>query len=314
MKKLTFVLITLASLTLLTAQNNDHKENSKKEIQKKVIIIKGDNLDVDSLLKAENLETELINEMDMDMDMEHDKMVSVEMQPGNKAVLGIQAEDAGGNNGASITQVMKGSGAEKAGLAEGDIILKVNNNRVADFDELISKLSGFRPGDKVKVKLLRDGQEISKTVTLGKPSTELARPSCCAGKSCKKVEKKIIIRKDKDGSQGMIEIPEGESDRKVIIRENRINHEEQSNRNLNVSVLAGSPNPNKGQLNISFEGDKAPFTIKVVDLNGKEIYSEKVDNDSGQYSKQIELDKAKGTLLIQVLQAGKTSTAKIIME
>ncbi|MFN8279780.1 MAG: PDZ domain-containing protein [Saprospiraceae bacterium] len=312
MKKLTFVLMTLASLTLATAQNSDHSENSKKEIQKKVIIIKGDNLDVDSLLKAEDLETELIN--DMEMNMEHEKMVSVEMQPGNKAVLGIQAEDAGGNNGASITQVMDGSGAEKAGLEEGDIILKINNNRVADFDELISRLSGFRPGDKVKVKLLRGGQEISKTVTLGKPSAELARPSCCAGKSCKNVEKKIIIRKDKNGSQGMIEIPEGDSDRKVIIRENRINREEQSNRNLNVSVLVGSPNPNKGQLNISFEGDKAPFTIKVVDLNGKEIYSEKVDNDSGQYSKQIELDKAKGTLLIQVLQSGKTSTAKIIME
>ena len=35
---------------------------------------------------------------------------------------------------------MDGSGAEKAGLEEGDIILKINNNRVADFDELISRL------------------------------------------------------------------------------------------------------------------------------------------------------------------------------
>lgn len=34
MKKLTFVLMTLASLTLATAQNSDHSENSKKKFRK----------------------------------------------------------------------------------------------------------------------------------------------------------------------------------------------------------------------------------------------------------------------------------------
>jgi serine protease Do len=49
--------------------------------------------------------------------------------------------------------------AESAGIAEGDIILKVGDASVNSSPELQEQISRFRPGDKVNITLLRDGRE-----------------------------------------------------------------------------------------------------------------------------------------------------------
>lgn len=60
------------------------------------------------------------------------------------------------------------SPAEKAGLKEGDIIIKVNNATLDARTSLVSELSQFAPDDSVKLTILRDGREQTVTVTLGK--------------------------------------------------------------------------------------------------------------------------------------------------
>lgn len=60
--------------------------------------------------------------------------------------------------GVFIARVNEGSGAEDAGIEEGDIILAVNNISVKTSPELQEQVSKYRPGDKISVKLLRDGK------------------------------------------------------------------------------------------------------------------------------------------------------------
>jgi len=66
----------------------------------------------------------------------------------------------------NILAIVPGSPADKAGLAENDIILKVGDYEIKEGQSLVSVLSNYAPGDKVEVKYLRDGEEKTVTVTL----------------------------------------------------------------------------------------------------------------------------------------------------
>lgn len=63
--------------------------------------------------------------------------------------------------------VASGSPAANAGLKSGDIITKVNNEKVGAQGSLSSILGEYKPGDKVTLTYLRDGKEQTVTVTLG---------------------------------------------------------------------------------------------------------------------------------------------------
>jgi len=66
--------------------------------------------------------------------------------------------------GALIGTVKRGAAASKAGIQPGDIILEFNGKAVRNRDELVSTVVATRPGSTVPVKILRDRQE--KTVSL----------------------------------------------------------------------------------------------------------------------------------------------------
>ena len=70
-------------------------------------------------------------------------------------------------NGAIISQVMKGSPAEDAGVKEQDVIIEVNGKKVNDSSNLKNLISSGRPNDKTKLTIIRDGREKNLTVTLG---------------------------------------------------------------------------------------------------------------------------------------------------
>ena len=50
-----------------------------------------------------------------------------------------------------ITEVVSGSGAEKAGLEEGDIITKIEGNSVSSLNDIREVLAKKSAGDKVKI-------------------------------------------------------------------------------------------------------------------------------------------------------------------
>lgn len=68
--------------------------------------------------------------------------------------------------GVYVAGVSDRSGAKEAGLEEGDIIVKVDNRKVVNNAQLQEQISRFRPGDKVKVHVLRKGKEMHFDVTL----------------------------------------------------------------------------------------------------------------------------------------------------
>lgn len=66
-----------------------------------------------------------------------------------------------------ITDVRKDSAAEKVGIKNGDELLSINGLPVSEFN--LNNINGFfnsRPGKKIKMELLRDGQRMVKTFAL----------------------------------------------------------------------------------------------------------------------------------------------------
>lgn len=108
------------------------------------------------------------------------KIIEDLMEFGNvqRGILGVEgselnsraSKELGVNDteGFYIGKVTKNSGAEKAGLKKGDIIKKLDSQKINSFSELSGYISTKRPNDKVQVTFLRDGETKSVPVVLVK--------------------------------------------------------------------------------------------------------------------------------------------------
>jgi len=71
------------------------------------------------------------------------------------------------NKGALIAEVFKGSPAEKAGIAQGDIILEFNGKEITNSKDLPHTVASTPVGTTVTVKVSRDGKVMDRQVKLG---------------------------------------------------------------------------------------------------------------------------------------------------
>jgi S1-C subfamily serine protease len=78
------------------------------------------------------------------------------------------AESAGLDDvkGVMIQRITPNSGAEEAGLLNGDIILSIDEAPIDNLPSLLEKLGQHRPGDQVSVQYFRDGSLEDALVTL----------------------------------------------------------------------------------------------------------------------------------------------------
>ena len=88
---------------------------------------------------------------------------------GNGSVGGQSGNGSSGSgNGASVSGVQSGSGAESAGLKDGDTIVGIDKTTIGSARELTHAMVKYSPGDKVTVKWVdSSGQSQSATIELG---------------------------------------------------------------------------------------------------------------------------------------------------
>ena len=75
-------------------------------------------------------------------------------------------EDTSGSSGVLITATIRNGPAENAGIIPGDVIHSVNGERTDSPGKIIDMITKLRPGEKVKIKILRgwDEQELTATI------------------------------------------------------------------------------------------------------------------------------------------------------
>jgi len=75
-----------------------------------------------------------------------------------------------GGTGVGILSVLNGHAAKAAGLREGDVIVSMNRERIADLDSLeafAARVAGLPPGTLLMLEILRDGQTLQIPLELG---------------------------------------------------------------------------------------------------------------------------------------------------
>ena len=108
------------------------------------------------------------------------KIIEDIMEFGNvqRGILGIEIAELNGNvskdlginltEGVYVKKVNKNTGAEKAGILKGDVIVKLDNQNITTFSELSGYINTKRPNDKVQVSYIRNGKTETVAVTLVK--------------------------------------------------------------------------------------------------------------------------------------------------
>ncbi|MBI2206038.1 MAG: M28 family peptidase [Candidatus Rokubacteria bacterium] len=81
------------------------------------------------------------------------------------AFLGVVG-DATGGDGARLSEVMPGSAAERAGMRDGDVIVRIAGEPVQGFEDLRRVIGGKKPGDTVELVYLRNGEDRTASTAL----------------------------------------------------------------------------------------------------------------------------------------------------
>ncbi|BEP29289.1 S1C family serine protease [Helicovermis profundi] len=61
--------------------------------------------------------------------------------------------------GVFVYDVIEGSGAARAGLKKGDIIISLDDNRINTMDDLLNVMKNYKVGDEVNLKIVRDSKD-----------------------------------------------------------------------------------------------------------------------------------------------------------
>src|ERR1044071_4600716 len=96
-------------------------------------------------------------------------------------VLRIPSEEAaklGVNQGPGVVvyQVQSGSGADRAGLRQGDVITALNGTAISDPNTFRNAIASIGPGTEVTLTVKRDGSERQVRAPLGEFPPQAERP------------------------------------------------------------------------------------------------------------------------------------------
>jgi Do/DeqQ family serine protease len=112
--------------------------------------------------------------------------------------------------GALVTQVVKASAADRAGLRAGDVITTLNGQAVKSNTELRNAIGLMRVGDKVEIGLLRDGQARKLTAMIAEPDTAAngaagdAAPGAAAPAAGAPIHRGLVGAALADGPDGVV--------------------------------------------------------------------------------------------------------------
>jgi membrane-associated protease RseP (regulator of RpoE activity) len=103
-----------------------------------------------------------------------------ELWAGGGSFLGVYAEDISKENmarynlnqvrGVAVTKIVKDSPAEKAGLRQGDVILRIDGENVTSVRKLNRVVGEIAPDQTVRLAISRNGSEQELTATMGRRS------------------------------------------------------------------------------------------------------------------------------------------------
>lgn len=85
----------------------------------------------------------------------------------------MTGKDLGVKKGTLVTSIAENSPAEKAGIEPGDVIVGINDKEIDSFQGLKKELYKYKPGEKIKLKISRNGKEKEINIILSNTENNL---------------------------------------------------------------------------------------------------------------------------------------------
>lgn len=84
---------------------------------------------------------------------------------------------------------------------------------------------------------------------------------------------------------------------------------------LQLQDFRATPNPTNGMLNVSFQAEAKPTTVRIIDATGKEVHTETLQNFPGNYQETFNFENLpKGMLYIIVTQDKQGFIGKVVLQ
>ncbi|MCH2042681.1 MAG: PDZ domain-containing protein [Saprospiraceae bacterium] len=233
----------------------------------------------------------------------------------NTPILGVYIDMNKHNlDKALVSRVIDNTGAARINMTSADQIFKIDGNRIQNYDDLAAFVKTKEVGDKIDIIYFRENKRKRATATLGSigetqpyqvikyekqcPDEEVATP---ADEPVSKIEN-VVIDEPTTPAEDASPIVEGSNN-------------EASDLAMAAAMLETFPNPTTDLVNIAFDGEvNIPVTIRIVTLDGKEIYRNELEDFSGSYLDQVDLKEyASGVYFVNIEQ-GETKLSKQVIK
>ena len=202
-----------------------------------------------------------------------------------KVFMGVYTTETSNGQGVRVTGIIDETPAKLGGVQPGDIITAVDGAPIPNYQQLRIERDKHEPGDDFQLTVMRDGV----------PTTIEATFKTCDEDQPNVIEEKVTILEEKSPFQ--------ENDPSI-----------QQQNLLELTDFNAYPNPTYGPLNVRFESEALPTTIRIFDVTGKVVYDKVLNQFNGSFNEQINLVNNKpGNFILQVQQEGKTFAKKIVL-
>ncbi len=122
-----------------------------------------DKIDLDGLILIGKFTEALLKRIELRGGLSFTETASIGNSSGNtrRVTLGTVPDFTYKEEGYRISDVIKGSPAETSGLKKGDVIIEFNGRPVRGIRDLSQYLKDVTPGERIQLKIKRDGRELS---------------------------------------------------------------------------------------------------------------------------------------------------------
>ncbi|MFZ2898719.1 MAG: PDZ domain-containing protein [Saprospiraceae bacterium] len=172
--------------------------------------------------------------------------------------------------GVQITGIVAGTPAETAQLQPGDLILALDDVETNSYEALVTERNKHKPGEWFTLSVSRQGQVLDVD----------AQFPTCPQQPHNQTPQQPTIQEEPDPTDP------------VLVVDNK----------MDLIDFSTFPNPTYGELNIRFQAEAKPTTVRITDVNGRVVFEEDRPDFDGYYSRPIDLQNVQPCLLLLTIQ------------
>ncbi|MEN0048085.1 MAG: PDZ domain-containing protein [Bacteroidota bacterium] len=202
------------------------------------------------------------------------------------------------------------STAEAMGLQDGDIISKIDDRLVLDWNDLHYAIDNRTVGDPIKVSFFRKKQAYEVTQNI---------KSLAATEDCEEQEEMI---EPLESTTKTLSTRVAEVEMKNVTQEEVEAMKEEKGiempivNNLSITALQLFPNPTSGIFELRFDlPDEGETIVRLFDATAKLVYQTQLGRFSGSFNEQIDIsNRERGTYFLEIRQDQLSISKKVILQ